>query len=302
MARFFSSPGFRDRDDGWFRVGTVEVTTTMLLVGLGVFGILLRALSPSTSNQLLFSSPLVRRGEVWRIVSWPAGLFGNAVFWSALSLFFLHVIGSQLERVVGRNRFLTFIALVVVVPALVCTVFNVAAGGMRYVSLPCFVGLALVYPNARSFFNIPLWVLAALFVAIDVLQLLGDRLTDQILFLFIGLGVGLLALRSFGVLEDVKWLPKLAMPRRGGGRSGPQSGSRRGPSRGRSGGKRKLKAVPNPPADAFRPPAPKPGEGLRQAELDMLLDKIAASGIESLTPEERRRLDEASRRLRDEKG
>ena len=35
MARFFSSPGFRDRDDGWFRVGTVEVTTTMLLVGLG---------------------------------------------------------------------------------------------------------------------------------------------------------------------------------------------------------------------------------------------------------------------------
>ena len=47
---------------------------------------------------------------------------------------------------------------------------------------------------------------------------------------------------------------------------------------------------------------PQPGEGLRQAELDMLLDKIAASGIESLTPEERRRLDEASRRLRDEKG
>jgi len=36
-----------------------------------------------------------------------------------------------------------------------------------------------------------------------------------------------------------------------------------------------------------------------QAEIDRLLDKISASGIESLTPEERRFLDERSRQLRE---
>ncbi len=300
MARFsFPSPGYRGRDDAWFRVGALDVTTTVLLVGLGVLGILLRALTPDVANQLYFASPLVRQGEVWRIVSWPLGVARNEVFWSAVTVFFLYLIGQQLERVLGRNRFLTFVGLVVVIPALVCTLFQVGAGGMHYVSLPCFVGLALIYPQARSFFNIPLWVLAALFVAIEVLQLLGDGQTDQIVFLFLVLAVGLLALRSFGVIEDVKWLPKVPMPKRGGAGS---RGGGRGGSTGRAGGrKRKLKAVPNPPVDAYRPPAPKPGDGLRQAELDMLLDKIAANGIESLTPEERRRLDEASRRLRDER-
>lgn len=296
MARFsFPSPGFRGRDDAWFRVGALEVTTTVLLVGLGVFGILLRALAASVSDQLVFASFLVRQGEVWRVVSWPLGVARNEVFWSAVTVFFLYIIGQQLERILGRTRFLTFVGLVVVVPALVSTPFNVGAGGMHYISLPCFVGLALVYPQARSFFNIPLWVLAALFVAIEVLQLAGDGQTDQIVFLFLVLAVSLLALRSFGVIEDVKWVPKLPLPTK-------RAGGGRGAGAGRGGKKRKLKAVPNPPADVYRPPAPKAGDGLRQAELDMLLDKIAANGIESLTPEERRRLDEASRRLRDEKG
>ena len=35
-----------------------------------------------------------------------------------------------------------------------------------------------------------------------------------------------------------------------------------------------------------------------QADMDWLLDKISASGMDSLTPDERRRLDEHSRRLR----
>jgi hypothetical protein len=38
---------------------------------------------------------------------------------------------------------------------------------------------------------------------------------------------------------------------------------------------------------------------LEQAELDVLLDKIGQSGIDSLSKEERRRLDELSRRMRD---
>lgn len=47
-----------------------------------------------------------------------------------------------------------------------------------------------------------------------------------------------------------------------------------------------------------RPPAATPPDRT-QAEIDRLLDKISASGIESLTPAERRFLAEMSRRLRD---
>ena len=39
-----------------------------------------------------------------------------------------------------------------------------------------------------------------------------------------------------------------------------------------------------------------------QAEVDHLLDKIAANGYESLTADEKRRLKEASERLRRERG
>lgn len=47
------------------------------------------------------------------------------------------------------------------------------------------------------------------------------------------------------------------------------------------------------------PPAPEPPASLgARAELDGLLDKISAEGFGSLTPEERRRLDELSQRLR----
>lgn len=50
-------------------------------------------------------------------------------------------------------------------------------------------------------------------------------------------------------------------------------------------------------ADPVHDPAPPSSLGAR-AELDRLLDKISAGGFGSLTPEERRRLDELSQRLR----
>jgi len=57
---------------------------------------------------------------------------------------------------------------------------------------------------------------------------------------------------------------------------------------------REGRAAESPP----RPPTAAPPDRT-QAEIDRLLDKISASGIESLTPAERRFLAEMSRRLRD---
>jgi membrane associated rhomboid family serine protease len=63
--------------------------------------------------------------------------------------------------------------------------------------------------------------------------------------------------------------------------------------------RRRPRAVPQEPA-APRPPTPprrRPAPGA-DPEIDRILDKIAEGGMDSLTPEERRHLEEASRRLR----
>jgi hypothetical protein len=293
MARFsFPSPGHRSNDDAWFRVGNLDVTTTVLVVGTAALSMVLWAISPGLIDRLWLNPDAVLDGQLRRMVTWP--IAERPDLFAVIGLFFFYMIGRELERLLGRNRFLYFVALITLVPALVAVALNIGAAGMSEISLPCFVGLAIIYPQARSFFNIPLWVIAAVFVAIRVLDLVGNRYAEGLIFLAVSLATGLLALKAFGLLDNVTWIPKLNMPKR---TPGPKRGGKTKPR-----GRGKLKAVPNPETTPYRPPASRPGDGLRQAELDVLLDKIAEHGIGSLTPEERRRLDEASKRLREEKG
>ena len=49
------------------------------------------------------------------------------------------------------------------------------------------------------------------------------------------------------------------------------------------------------------PPAARPRTPHDQAELDHLLDKISANGMDGLTADEKRRLNELSKRLRNRK-
>lgn len=293
MARFsFPSPGHRSNDDAWFRVGNLDVTSTVLVVGTAAFSMLLWAISPTLVAQLVLHPARVLDGQLWRLVTWPVA--ERPDLFAVIGLFFFYMIGRELERLLGRNRFLYFLGLITVVPAVVAVALDIGAFGMSEISLPCFVGLAIIYPQARSFFNIPLWVIAAVFVAIRVLDLVGNRYAQGLIFLAVSLATGLLTLKAFGLLDNVTWVPKLNMPKR------TQTPKRSG--KGKQRGRGKLKAVPNPQPTPNRPSPSRPGDGLRQAELDVLLDKIAEHGIGSLTPEERRRLDEASKRLREEKG
>lgn len=64
--------------------------------------------------------------------------------------------------------------------------------------------------------------------------------------------------------------------------------------------RRRFKVVPGSPT----PPRPEPPKTKRRSEdrvldeVDRVLDKISTQGLASLTPEERRLLDEVSRRYR----
>jgi hypothetical protein len=292
MARFsFPSPGPRSNDESWFRLGTVDVTTTLLVIGLSVVSMVAWAIAPGAVELLALLPSAVRSGEVWRIATWP--LYNPVSLWAVLGLVFFYFFGRELERIMGRNRLAAFCAILTVGPGLVATGLALPSYGISTIQTACFLAYVLLYPGARSFFNIPLWVLGAVFLGIEVLQLMGLRAYREMLFLFVVLGTAALTMSFFGLTSHISWLPnRQARPARPKGPAGKGKGRRRG--------KANLQAVPTPPP-VYRPPAPRPAERARQDEIDVLLDKIAAQGIDSLTPEERRRLDEASRRLRDDK-
>ena len=68
----FSVPGRRNAGDPWFRIGTLDVGTTMLVVLLCVASMFVWAIEPaSVWDNLVLDPDDVRGGEVWRLVTWP---------------------------------------------------------------------------------------------------------------------------------------------------------------------------------------------------------------------------------------
>ena len=152
------------------------------------------------------------------------------------------------------------------------------------------------YPYVRFFFGVPAWAIGAVIVAIQLLQ-------------YLGLG------------EEERHRPALRHHRHGrpgGPQHGPRpepavdpqdpvpgNGRRRqeppalGTSRRRGRRRRPLVGVVPWRPDAGRTAAPATDASDHdQAELDMLLDKISANGMDGLTADEKRRLNELSKRLR----
>ncbi len=57
--------------EAWFRIGRVDVTTTLLVVLLGAIGTLITTFVPDLGRALLLDPGAVLRGQVWRAVTWP---------------------------------------------------------------------------------------------------------------------------------------------------------------------------------------------------------------------------------------
>ena len=215
-------------------------------------------------------------------------------------------------RRLRRNR-AAMVAAVTIVPALVLTLTGgafpgvdffysgrgAAAFGVSTLFLAAIWVYAATYPDVRFFDVIPIWAAAAIFTALDFLRLSGDRLGGQILFLIVANLVALSAARSLGFAQA--WpIPHIPFGSGGGSRSKRAKSSK--PKQSKRGGSSSRvvegpwgsasSTLPTPPA---RPPAAPASE---QAELDTLLDKIGATGMDSLSSAEKQRLNELSKRLR----
>jgi membrane associated rhomboid family serine protease len=283
----FSSPQRRGPSDPWFRVGQVEVTTTVFVVALGVLSMFVFAASPAFFEPLYLITERVRSGQLWRLVTWPIANDPN--FSAVITLAVFWYFGRSLEQMFGRLRFTYFLLAIAVVPAVTLALLSfvspslrVQAIGLRLIELGVFVAYVAEQPNARFFFGIKAWVIAVVIVGIDLLQLIGNRDSGALLLLLFILALSLLLTRAYGFAGDQAWIPKLALPTKTTSKT------------------RKFKPVKGSPV--VRGPWGESGlpvnDMASQAEMDRLLDKIAASGMDSLTAEEKRRLKAHSKRLR----
>jgi membrane associated rhomboid family serine protease len=300
----FSVPERRNAGDPWFRIGSLEVTTTVLVVLLCVVGMFIRAISLDAWLRLVLFPDLVRDGEVWRIITWPVA--NEAGLWPVITLAIFWYFGREIEGLLGRVRFGVLLLVLAVVPGLVGTAVDLPQAGLRPVELAVFLVFVAEYPYIRFFFGIPAWAIGAVFLGIEVLQLLGDRNEEGIIFLFVTIAAAAITTRSMGLLSSLPWIPAIPIGRSSAKRQ--SSRKRSGRSSKKRGGGGEVVTGPWPssrpgPSSSSRLPQPPPtAEHLAdQAELDSLLDKISDRGMDGLTSEEKRRLNELSKRMRNRK-
>lgn len=270
----FSVPGRRGPSDPWFRVGTVDVSTTVFVVALGALSMLIESGPGLQLGKLVLFPDLVRNAEVWRVVTWP--LYNPPSIWTVITLAMLWYFGRDLESEMGRRRFLYFILALIVIPGLVATGVDWTLFGVRWVEIGVFIAFAAEHPNLRFFFGIPAWVIAAVVVGIQMLELLDAGAFDGILVLLSTVAVALLGMKALGLGTELAWLPNI---NRGSGAG--KSKAKRRTAR-KAGGNMSVVASP-----------------WDQAELDRLLDKMGSGGMSNLSTAEQKRLKELSKRLRD---
>lgn len=227
--------------------------------------------------QLMFTSRAVLDGEVWRVLTY--GLWNPPSLGFAIDMVMLVWFGREVERIVGRAKFLSLYVGIYLIPPVLFTalaqVFPDAFSGQPG-SLAIFVAFATLHPNAPIFFALLAKWVAVILVGLYTLMALGERNWQRLISLWATTGFAFAFIRH---QQGAFSLPRFSFPRR-----------RRKPQ---------LRVLPDLPAKKPVPAAVSaPPPSASMAEVDALLDKIAQHGIGSLTAKERAKLDAARRELK----
>jgi hypothetical protein len=194
-------------------------------------------------------------------------------------MFMIAWFGREVERVYGRRSFLSLYGCLYLVTPLIFTVVGhwlPASMAGESGALALFVAFAVIYPEAPMFFNLMAKWVAAILVGLYTLMALSGRdwtglitlwATTGFAFSFVRWKQGRLTLPEFKLFEK----------------------------------KPKLRVLPDlPPKVEPKRAEPARAPALSKdatSEVDALLDKIAQSGIGSLTAQERARLESARAEL-----
>ncbi len=283
----FQLPGEADRP--WFRIGTVAIGTAALAALIVVVSMVVYAFEGLVSGGaehpirqwLSFTTTDVQRGQIWRLATW--WIPNEPSLWTVIDAALIFYFGAMIEGALGRNRMVTYMATIIIAPAVLLTLIDLAVDlpsamfGASSLSRALFLTLVVYMPGLRFFFGIPAWVLAVVLVGVDILGAMAQGNTTYLVFTIVVAACAVLAARAFGLAEQVPWIPKLPLPASGGGGSTRTSARRK---------QSHLEAV-DPVADQ-----------LEQMEIDAILEQIASSGMDSLSREQKRKLESYSRKQR----
>lgn len=261
------------------RIKGIPIYLTTIIVAAIVVGLVVAALAGFSNSVVWFAfdpASFWHQGQVWRLLSYL--IVDQVNFFTLFSLFFLYSFGRNCEQEMGRSRYLVFLALLIASPALVASLlwllgFGGLVLGTLHLSMGLIIAFSTIYPNVEWFASIPLKFVAMGCVFLAAVGHVSQR--D-----FIGLGCTLVTCAlAFGYIRAIRSgffsaLSWAALFQR----------------------KPKLRVLPDLPA-ADRYPARPAAQASAQVEMDALLDKIARSGLNSLTDKERARLESLRKSL-----
>lgn len=254
--------------EAWFRIGRLDVNTTLLLALLGAVGTIASTFAPTLAGALFLDPRAVLAGQVWRVFTWP--FVDSLSLWTILSLVLLWYFGRDLEAQVGRRSMATlYVGMWASLTVISLVVHLVSGSGQMYgLGLIQFIVLLLwiaEYPQRPFFFGIRAWVVGTVLLGLQLLLMLaGARWADLITLVGALLFTAVLARRA-GLLSDLSFLP----------------------------GRKQAPRAPKVPRAEQRVAQRRASDAER---IDELLEKIGTQGLHSLSPAERRELEKLRQR------
>ena len=260
-------------------MGRFPVDVTTILVAVHVVVAILTCLAVAAGggavlNFMLFDSARVLGGgQIWRLATYAFVHSPSMLLWFAIEMYMLFVFGREVERFIGQRAYIGLYALLVFIPSLLLTVWGLGQrtglAGSVALHFGVFVAFATIYPSAELLLRITAKWSAVILGAIYVLQLLAYNAWTDLAVLLTSIVVGFCFVRLRGVGPELAWWENV---------------------KARLQPKPKFKIVP-------KPVPPRRDDADIAESVDPILDKIARSGIGSLTANERHVLDRARDRL-----
>jgi membrane associated rhomboid family serine protease len=268
-----------DRPVTYFRGYPIYYATILTMAyAIGVLGTFLAKAfggwEPIVTLLAFDSARSILGGQIWQIVTYS--FIDIPSFFTIIGLLFLYVSAVEIEKYIGKARFLTLYGVIILIPVVTLTALGLITSspilyfGQTQVMIGLFIAFCTLYPGVQ-------WggFLTAKWVAIGSLVL--SSAVDLSSSAWVPLGeLWLISGFSFGYIRFLQRggeLPSFRFPLR----------------------RPKLRAVQKPKSRP-RPTPVEPGDA-GNVEMDQLLDKISKHGLNSLTSQERAALERARAKL-----
>lgn len=271
----------RDEPQGIFLGGNWSMVTNLILINIGIFLFDVLFFDGALARQLSLRPFLfTQHWHVWELLTY--GFFHATIMHVGFNMLGLWFFGRDVEQIYGRREMLWTYLTLIIGSGLITVLFQYAApqlgGGVVLGASGAVFGLIIIsvchFPTRLIYIwgvlPVPGWALATVYILMNLGSLnqaiSGPSGGSRVAFEthLAGAALGYLYYRT-------RWNFGSLLPR-------------------------KLSLRSFRPGPKLRIHKPEHGEGNLTARVDEILDKITANGEASLTKEERRVLEDASRR------